>query len=191
MRMKNEDGSITIEAAMVMPVFMVFIVFMASIIRISVAEISLDKAVSETTEIVATHAYPATMFQDELDSKIGNKMPGLTSDLIDKGDLENFANTTIQEVFDINISASSFLDDIASSALEGKVQDRFEENADADSSDDADVSVEVDSPTSITGDTGSYLGVTGTYDMDLTVPFIDYTITLKKKAYERLWVGSR
>ncbi|QGS68919.1 hypothetical protein CV093_12320 [Oceanobacillus sp. 143] len=71
MQLKDEDGSITLEAALVIPVFMLFIVFMASIIRISVAEIALNKSVTETAQIIANHAYPATILSEELESIAG------------------------------------------------------------------------------------------------------------------------
>lgn len=187
MQIRNEEGSITLEAALILPMFMMFIVFLASIIRISVAEISLDKAVSETTEIVATHAYPATIFQDGAESFISDKVPGLTGGMFTKDDLEEFAETTIHDVFDIDVSASDFINDLTASILKKNISKRFKENVRASS--DPDVEVEVDAPGSINGGEDSYLDVTASYDLDLTVPFVDHTITIKKRAYERLWVG--
>ncbi|QGS68918.1 hypothetical protein CV093_12315 [Oceanobacillus sp. 143] len=55
--------------------------------------------------------------------------------------------------------------------------------------DGSNITVEVDLPSSLNGAADSYFGITATYDLDLTVPFVEKTITIKKQAYERLWVG--
>ncbi|HLR03167.1 MAG TPA: TadE family protein [Virgibacillus sp.] len=189
LQLRDEDGSITLEAAFVLPIFMVFIVFMASFIRISIAEINLNKAVSETTEVIATHAYPATILSNGVESVAEDKVSGISSNLLSLSELEDFANTTLKDVFDLDISASGFINDLSESIIQKEVKKRYKENT--DSSFEPDISVELDLPTSINGSSeGSYLGVTASYDLGLNVPFMDYTITLKKKGYGRLWTGA-
>jgi predicted membrane-bound dolichyl-phosphate-mannose-protein mannosyltransferase len=66
----NEDGSITLEAALIVPVFMFFILFLIIIIQIAVAEIALQRAASQTTEYVATHVYPVHLVKNHITDKV-------------------------------------------------------------------------------------------------------------------------
>ncbi|AXI09536.1 hypothetical protein CUC15_11650 [Oceanobacillus zhaokaii] len=188
MQLKDEDGSITLEAALVIPVFMLFIVFMASIIRISVAEIALNKSVTETAQIIANHAYPATILSEELESIAGQKLSGISIGEISLGDVENLVGTTLLEFLDVNISGSNYIQELGNSAITPIIQKKFTQNTNS-KMDGSNITVEVDLPSSLNGAADSYFGITATYDLDLTVPFVEKTITIKKQAYERLWVG--
>jgi hypothetical protein len=188
MHFKNEDGSITLEAALVIPVFMLFIVFMASIIRISVAEIALNKSVTETAQIIATHAYPATILSEGLESIADDKLSGISIGEISLTDVESLIGTTLLEFLDVNISSSNYIQELGNGLITPIIQKKFTENTNSNM-DGSNIKVEVDLPGSINGGSDSYLGITATYDLDLTVPFIEKTITIKKQSYERLWVG--
>lgn len=189
MRLRKEDGSITLEAAMVLPVFMLFVVFMASIIRIAIAETALNKSVSETAEIIATHAYPATILTESAKNIANDKLAGISINEFNLSDVESLVGSTFREKFDLDISGSNFLQQVGADLLTPKIKEKFNENVNTLSFDEANIQVEVELPGSFNGSPDSYIGITATYDMDLIVPFVDHTITLKKKAYERLWVG--
>ena len=102
MRLKSENGSITLEAALVLPFFMLFIVFMASIIRISVAEIALNKSVSETAQIISTHAYPATILSDQVENLASDKLSGISTNIISLEDVEKLVGTSLKELLDFD-----------------------------------------------------------------------------------------
>lgn len=189
MHVRNENGSITLEAALVLPVFMLFIVFMASIIRISVAEIALNKSVNETTKIIATHAYPATILAEEASGVVSGKLSGLSLGEISLTDVEELIGTSMREYLDLDVSGANFLSDIGTSAISPIIREKFAENMNTDLASIDNLTVEVEMPGSLNGGEDSYLGISASYDLDLTVPFVEKTITLKKQAYERLWVG--
>ncbi len=72
--LRKEDGSITLEAAMILPFFLFFIIFLSMIIRLAVADMALYKAASETTETVVAYAYPVKVAKDGAASFINNKI---------------------------------------------------------------------------------------------------------------------
>ncbi|MBR3118345.1 MULTISPECIES: TadE/TadG family type IV pilus assembly protein [Oceanobacillus] len=189
MRLKSENGSITLEAALVLPFFMLFIVFMASIIRISVAEIALNKSVSETAQIISTHAYPATILSDQVENLASDKLSGISTNIISLEDVEKLVGTSLKELLDFDPSSSNYIDQLGASVVTPIVQEKFADNMNSNSATGSNINVEVELPGSINGGADSYIGITATYDLDLTVPFVDRTITIKKQAYERLWVG--
>lgn len=63
---KNENGSITLEAAMMLPLFLAFVLVLIAIIRLTVVQMILQNATSEMTKQVATHIYPVSYVYDKL-----------------------------------------------------------------------------------------------------------------------------
>ncbi|MEQ7052201.1 TadE/TadG family type IV pilus assembly protein [Paenibacillus alvei] len=55
---KNENGSITLEAAMVLPLFLAFVILLIAIIRLTITQMALQNATTEMTKQAATHIYP-------------------------------------------------------------------------------------------------------------------------------------
>ncbi|MCD1260383.1 pilus assembly protein [Paenibacillus athensensis] len=61
----NENGSITLEAALVLPLFLAFVLCLMTIIKLTIVQMSLQNATSEMTKQVATHNLLSTA-SDEL-----------------------------------------------------------------------------------------------------------------------------
>src|SRR5690625_1189648 len=61
---KNERGSVTLEAAVVMPFFILFVVFLIFMIRFALIDIAINQAAGETAKNVATQVYPAKRLVD-------------------------------------------------------------------------------------------------------------------------------
>ncbi|MEB3102686.1 TadE family protein [Ferviditalea candida] len=61
-------GSIVLEAALVMPLFLVFVILLISFIQAALADIALHKAVRETVRQVSSHAYPFQWSEREMQS---------------------------------------------------------------------------------------------------------------------------
>lgn len=186
--MRKEEGSITLEAAMVLPFFMLFIVFLATIIRISIADMALYQSVSETNEVIATHAYPADLATTAVEDILNDKLSGIHEDL----DLNLAASllTDSMEYLDINIDVNGYLQSISADLLEPVIQDKFADKVGGSFFDSSNLSIDqVTHPTSFTGD-GAFIEIDASYKIDVAVPFVNKQIILKKTSYERLWAGS-
>lgn len=55
---KSTAGSIVLEAALIMPLFLVFVILLISFIQVALADIAVHKAVRDTVRQVSSHAYP-------------------------------------------------------------------------------------------------------------------------------------
>ncbi|MCM2677124.1 TadE/TadG family type IV pilus assembly protein [Alkalicoccobacillus plakortidis] len=184
---RDERGSLTLEAAMVMPFFLLFVVFLATIIRISVADMALKQAVSETTEIFATSAYPIAVASGAAETKANSKIEEYTNNKVQLGDVKTLLNF----VFDsVGFDPTSYFQDAAESASTEVVKTKYKEsNADLFFSGD-NIQVEITDLPDPNSTTSLYLGMIATYELEITAPFVNKTIVLKEKAYERIWVGS-
>jgi Flp pilus assembly protein TadG len=99
---KNEQGGIVLEAALLLPLFMAFIVFLIMFIQISLAEMALHSAVSETAKSIATQLYPMKLLVQEAKSKYDQSK---ASSVIDS------AVTKVQSARSKVIDAEQFIDD--------------------------------------------------------------------------------
>ena len=126
---RKENGSITLEAAMILPLFMLFIVFLATLIRLAVADMALYKAASETTELVVSYAYPADIAKSSVTSIIDDKIKSIENEnQIDITGAIEWANEGLQ-FFGIDIAASveNLFEGLAASAVEPILEDKFKQ----------------------------------------------------------------
>lgn len=66
---KYSKGSVTVEACVILPVFLSFFLLLVILIKIACVNIALDHAVNETTKQIAASAYPIA-FLNEVEDKI-------------------------------------------------------------------------------------------------------------------------
>lgn len=183
---RSEDGSLTLEAAMVMPFFLLFVVFLATIIRISVADMSLRNAVNDTAEVVATHVYPAALAEKEAKGLLDSTIKNYTKDMLALEQATKLAKLVLDE---FNINLMDYFTSIAGSALTPVVQSKFEQSNEDALFNKEKLQVKVEPPSSLSGG-DAYIGIIATYEVSITAPFVNKKITLQKKAYERLWSGA-
>jgi TadE-like protein len=183
---RSEDGSLTLEAAMVMPVFLLFVVFLATIIRISVADMALRNAVNDTAEVVAAHVYPAALLENGVNDALDSKIKAYTRSVVSLEDIKTLANSVLKE---LDISIMDYVNGLAGNVLTSPVQSKFEQsNKDALFNKEK-LKVEVELPSSLSGGE-AYVEIKASYEVSITAPFVNKKITLHKKAYERLWSGA-
>ena len=69
------EGSLLLEAALVMPVFLLFLVFLVAFVQFSAAETALQTAADGTVRQAATHIRPALLLQQEAASQGDSSEP--------------------------------------------------------------------------------------------------------------------
>src|SRR5690625_739981 len=77
---RKNDGSITLEAAMVLPFFLLFIVFFTTPGRLTVTDTALYQSASESTEMFVAYAYPVEFTKDAASDIISNKIESIEND---------------------------------------------------------------------------------------------------------------
>ncbi|TDF99590.1 TadE/TadG family type IV pilus assembly protein [Paenibacillus piri] len=66
---RDQEGGIVMEAALVLPMFLSFVLMLIVFIQISLTEMALQSAVSETTKVLAVHMYPVDLLYAQAKSK--------------------------------------------------------------------------------------------------------------------------
>lgn len=57
----KEEGSMVVEAAMVLPFFLLFVLFLISIVQMTLYSTALQSTASDTVKSLSTHMYPAAL----------------------------------------------------------------------------------------------------------------------------------
>jgi hypothetical protein len=216
--MKCEQGGIVVEAALLLPLFLTFIISLIMFIQISLAEMALQSAVSETTKSIAAQLYPVKLLVQEAKSKY--EQSGAAGAI-------NAAVDRVQTARSKVIGAEDFIDEYAAyipdpvlEILKWEKEKREQGEGVLESEYDSFIEKQINprvnaaftpivyaysDSTYIQHDNlkvtsvilpdlfaggKTYFGVEAELAFRLRLPFISRTLTLKKKAYERAWLGA-
>lgn len=195
---KKQDGTITLEAALIMPFFMLFIIFLATLIRIGIADMALYKAASETNQVIASYAYPVDLAKRGIENIVKDKIKTVVFD--NDEDSIDLALDVIEwtkeglDFFGIDVEGEfgKFIDNLSEDILQPFVEKKFEAaTGNNPAFDPKKLTVtNVVAPNLIYGTGDDYLEIDVEYELDISFPFVNKTIVLQKKSYERLWTGS-
>ncbi|MFC0526022.1 hypothetical protein ACFFGV_20820 [Pontibacillus salicampi] len=188
--LKNDNGSITLEAAMILPFFLLFAVFLATIIRIGVLEIAMEETVSHTTEIAATHAYVATFINEGPREAVDKRIKNFTENQVPVAEVEKRLNLSLRES-DFIPGDMEYLEDITKSKLEPVVRDKFNSILGSSMFNASELQIEeLELPANNNGGKDSIISITLTYEMKAVVPFVNKDIVIKNQGAERVWTGA-
>jgi len=196
---KNERGSVTLEAAVVMPIFILFVVFLIFMIRFALIDIAINQAAGETAKNISTQVYPAKRLvdvaMDKLEpsgkyAEIVSDAKGIADDIISS--FEELGLT--EEFYDMVSSIGDAAEDagndaisaVGSSVVQPLVLKELEPAIRIGFVEEDKVNIKRVSM----GEGFKYVELVVEYEVELPIPFIERTFKLQKKAYERLWTGS-
>ena len=216
--LKGENGGIVVEASLILPFFLSFFIALNCLIQVSKVEMGLQTAVSETVKDISTHMYPVRLLYIEAKQKTEQSKAGiLYQNILDK---VNQAKEQIETVEGLTDQFARFIPDSIVALIQWEKTRREElENKGKEQADEfientfnpvlnqafkkivlqyADPSLVHASNLKVTKVTLSnleqpeeaFIGIEAQYDYKLPIPFINKTIHLRKRAYERAWIGS-
>lgn len=211
------DGSIVLEATLTLPFFALLLLGAISLVQVAAADLALRSAVSETAKTMAASMYPVSLLYAEGKSKIESSKPAQVWDSI-SGRAEA-ARGQVERVEQFVDDYAAYIPEPLLRLVEGEKRWRESlEEAGNDSIDEAkrqaaqaiakavftpivkrfaDMKlldekrlqvIQVDWPIPDDPDR-AWIGIEVQYEMKLAVPLFSKTVTLKKKALERCWIG--
>lgn len=211
---RDHDGGISLEAAVLMPFFLAFVFLLILLVKIAIADMAVKSAAVEATKMVATHLYPVELLVEEAKQKFGESKigSGLNELLARVESMQGKLERTEQFVDDyaawipepfvrlvkwekeLRESMASQTGNGWQEYLQPKINEAMKPIvtmfADAEllDFDRLDV-VHVDWP-SLSNRDQAFLGVELQYRFPIHLPFYRLDFIIKKKAYERVWLGA-
>ncbi|WP_128894077.1 hypothetical protein [Longirhabdus pacifica] len=194
---KSHKGGIVLEAALVLPIFAMFVLSLISLIKINATEMMVQSMVSETTKYVATQAYPIHLAVKDTE----NLSFGALLNQVNVGKAE-MASDEFGGHYQSMISEPilNFLQS-AMQYVTGKVQPEIDKvlyaavkpvvyrfaNKNGIDEENLEI-VDVDVP-SFKNKNDALLAIEVKYTVELPIPFVKREISIYKRAVERIWIG--
>lgn len=202
---QSEQGSMVVEASIVLPMFMFFVIFLIYIVQMTLISTALQSTVADAVKTVTSHIYPVSL---AINQSQGAEGSGDTNDEnqtshweIPKLSLQDWAsdyssslpsplNEWIMEAAAKgdeplgqlrNEVAEAVLDPVIKPILKPFMPERLLEY---DRIHVSNVSI----PNLKSGES-PYFGIELSYELPIRVPFMNKKIVLQAKAQERLWIG--
>lgn len=206
----SSSGSITLEAALVLPLFLAFVLAMVSLVRISTADAQLQHAVSETTRQVSAHAYPVMLASDEFNGsgtgqtiqefigklRMANEEAKRTGGIADR--YSNFIPEPLYVLLEWIQAKRENAVQFADKAVNRMLCTAFKPllmhyAGDLSGSKRivkaSDVTVTGVSLPSLTDSNDAFFGIEAQVEVKLPIPFFHSKVRIVKKSTERLWIG--
>jgi hypothetical protein len=214
---RSEKGSISLEAALILPIMLCFVLTLTSLIRIASAEVALQAAAGETAKSIASFWTPVRMVYADAKGRVMNTQAATwTQDALARVQsvrsgwtgsedwimqYEDLLPEPIISLLKWEIERRESLEDEAGEQV-GNTVHRYTDpllcrafepilqhysNPQLLKQDNLQVESIVLPSLEPGGE--PYVEITVSYTMKLQAPFFSRTIRLEHKAYERAWVG--
>lgn len=210
----KEEGSMVVEAAMVLPFFLLFVLFLISIVQMTLYSTALQSTASDTVKSISTHMYPAALAVQKWGATSEADADAVKGGTDLSADNPAESNWTIPRL-SLTDWGSSYamalpkpLNEWVMSALEkgeGPLQKLQAETSESVldlaikpllkpylSSDILDydrIHVSNIIVPELKRSTRPYFGLVVSYELPMKVPFLNQSIVLEASAVERLWIG--
>ncbi|OAS16242.1 hypothetical protein [Paenibacillus oryzisoli] len=215
---REQEGGIVLEASLILPLFLAFIVGLVLIIQIALVEMALQSGVSEATKSIAGQLYPVRIVVQEVQSKYDQSRAAEMLNAVVNGvqsardhvtSTENLADEyqayipdQLLELVRWEKEKRELGEDVAQDELSDFYQTQVKPRmlavftpivfafCDDKRVDKRNFKVIAVTLPSLQLDGEAFVGIEAQLIYKLPIPFMSETIILKKRAYERAWVGA-
>ncbi|GAA3404578.1 hypothetical protein GCM10020370_24490 [Paenibacillus hodogayensis] len=203
---------------MALPFFLAFVLALACLIKLTVADMALQSAVAETTKQMAASAYPVDQLAEEAiqayaQSGVGQKASewlgqiGAARDKLEQGEqwvedykayIPDFMVNLVEWEREIREKTAQMALDEAERFVAERITPLVHaafKQAVMHYADEGVLKADKLSVTRVVlprfgSDDNRLIGITAEYTVKLPIPFVRKTITLRKTAVERIWTGA-
>jgi hypothetical protein len=196
MKKFNDQGSMVIEASVVMPFFLAFVIAMISFVQIAVAEMALQSSVSETTKQLSAHMYPIyLMNQSETRMKLQSVTSPINHAKEQFASAETFSDDYSALIPESILSVLNFydvddlVDELLKPGINMAVLSLLQMYVDEKLLDKKHLNVVEASLPNLNNKNHAFFEFTAEYKLKLFIPFMSKEIRIRKTSYERVWIG--
>ncbi|WP_239614773.1 TadE/TadG family type IV pilus assembly protein [Cohnella mopanensis] len=187
----NCHGGVTVETALVMPVFMMFVLFLIFMVQTAVISMALHGALSQTTRQAASAWYPISLGIDqvrgsEINQQIeqwNDKWLGVRETLSEYG---QYLPSPMKEWAEQAASGSFSLEQHAARLAFSQLVKQF---LDERILDDSRLTIRSIGLPELDDRSKAYLTVEAEYVLPVQVPFLGRRLRVRESARERVWIG--
>lgn len=199
-------GSIVLEAAIIMPFFLAFILIMIGFLHVCAVELALQDSVSEAVQQVSAHAYPVQLLYEKVSNLTeGTNLQAMLQDALAAREglikAEHFVNEYAALVPDFiyrlmrweqthreQLETGGF--ELYQRTLNETFQPFVAYYADNSFIRRDRITVTKVHIPNLAHRNPAYFGLEVQYELTMPIPFFHRTLRIHKKAKERVWIGA-
>ncbi len=187
----SASGSVTLESALVMPIFLLFILFLIFLVQTAVISMALHGALSQTARQAASAWYPIALATDkargsELNRQIEQWNDKWLSVADTLGEYGRWLPAPMNEWAEKASAVSFSVEEHAAKLAFGELLKQFSDRRVLDSANIRLTSVGLPE---VEDRANAYLTLEGEYTLPMRVPFLGRRLVLRESARERVWIG--
>ncbi|MEK5034243.1 TadE/TadG family type IV pilus assembly protein [Paenibacillus sp. FSL R7-0302] len=210
----KDEGSMVVEAALILPVFLLFVLFLIFIIQMTLYSTALQSTASDTVKIISTHIYPAALAMQQQEGEGGEEAgeagEAEHSDDADSSTIWSIPRLSITEwsedyVGELPQPMESWVKAViregegplqkvqagaSEAALDLVLKPMLRPYLSSDWLEYSRIHVSNVTVPDLRQGTHPYFGMVVSYELPMRVPFLNEKIVLEASAVERLWVGN-
>jgi hypothetical protein len=209
----RDEGSMVVEAALVLPMFLLFVLFLIFIVQMTLYSTALQSTASDTVKIISTHMYPAALAAQQWDGAGDGEAEGAgeegsmssapssvwsiprlslaewSEDYVEElpEPMESWVSAAIRQgegpLQKLQAGASETLLDIA-------LKPMLKPYLSSDWLEYSRIHVSNVTIPDLNKGTHPYFGLVVSYELPMKVPFLNQKIVLEASSVERLWIGN-
>lgn len=196
--LREEEGGIVLEAAIVMPLLLSFVIVMIAFVQLAVTEMALQTAVSETSKYVAAHVYPLYLLSEtEIGQEISHDVSVISERIRESKEqwaaadslAQDYAAFIPESLLPI-ISGHQLLDELYDSGMNAIGLFLLKPHINERVIDIERLQVTKTILPHLQSRQHVYIGLEVRYVQPLRIPFFQRDIILSKSSYERVWIGA-
>ncbi|MWV44403.1 pilus assembly protein [Paenibacillus sp. HJL G12] len=196
----GRQGSMVVEASIVMPMFVLFVIFLIYMVQMTLISTALQSTVSDTVKMVSTHIYPVALAIEQKTPDTNGKEPAGSWN-IPKLSLSDWAaqytdtlpaplNEWMAGAVDkVDEPLQDLKNQVAEAALDPVVKPFLKPYMESNLLNYDRIHVSNIQIPNLKTRTDPYFGIEVSYELPMKVPFLNKKIVLQAKAQERLWIG--
>lgn len=185
------SGSVTLESALVMPIFLLFVLFLIFLVQTAVVSMALHGALSQTARQAASAWYPVALATDkargsELNRQLEQWNDKWLSVADTLGEYGRWLPAPMNEWAEKASSVSFSVEEHAARLAFGELMKPFLDRRVLNS---ANVRIVAVGLPDVEDRANAYLTLEGEYALPMRVPFLGRRLMLRESARERVWIG--
>ncbi|MFC4601018.1 TadE/TadG family type IV pilus assembly protein [Cohnella hongkongensis] len=188
---ESASGSVTLESALAMPIFLLFVMFLIFLVQTAVISMALHGALSQTVRQAAAAWYPIALAADKArDSELNRQIEQWNGKWLSVADtLRRYGQqlpSPMSEWAEQASGVSFSLEEQAAKLALGQLLTQFADRRVLDLSriDVASVGLP-----DVANRADAYLTLEAEYSLPMRVPFLGRRLVLRESARERVWIG--
>lgn len=209
----RDKGSMVVEAALVLPMFLLFVLYLIFIVQMTLYSTALQSTASDMVKTISTHVYPAALAAQQWGARdeggeagkgAGSSVDDTSSSVwsVPRLSLEEWSEAYVEELPD---PMKSWVRDAlrqgegplqklqagaSEAALDTVLKPMLKPYLSSDWLEYRRIHVSNVTVPDLNKGTHPYFGVVVSYELPMRVPFLNRKIVLEASAVERLWVGN-